>query len=427
MSSQPGQRTGLSDRDRAELRRFSLSTKPRPTHAELARWFRLRFGRPISQSIISRTLSDKFAHLDTLPQSSPSRFRARKRRWPELDAALSLWFREESNRGAQITYSLLSQKAGQLWEADPEHCAADRPSFSVGWVNQFLKRHGVRRDTAKAAPRALAVSHCPQGGSVVRRDWCPHDSLYDPVFPLPSILPDSSVFDSEDISSGKTTKEAFSFPLSCDHLLRLIHQNALRGFLSNKDLLRNVTTLFRSDECRTIIHPSSREICDGLTVIHPRTAEKVPVSLQPTALQKFHAHSSWLNMLPMPAFRDNLIKNDTNIDVWDLCRDLWGDLISYYDSPTPNPLEFPDSNRTCPSDISSNSAWSNAEDDDDDVTRNRRCLIVWGDPWDVFNWEVTPGFIKKWGWTLEGCEDLIQASNFWRASRDEEPLSFSTH
>jgi hypothetical protein len=35
---------------------------------------------------------------------------------------------------------------------------------------------------------------------------------------------------------------------------------------------------------------------------------------------------------------------------------------------------------------------------------------------------VTPGFVRKWGWVLEGFQDLMLASNQWRAARGEVPL-----
>ena len=49
-------------------------------------------------------------------------------------------------------------------------------------------------------------------------------------------------------------------------------------------------------------------------------------------------------------------------------------------------------------------------------------MIVWSEAWDPRSWEVTQGFVRKWGWLLGGCGDLIEASNWWRARRDEPPL-----
>lgn len=59
---------------------------------------------------------------------------------------------------------------------------------------------------------------------------------------------------------------------------------------------------------------------------------------------------------------------------------------------------------------------------DDEITGNRKGLIVWGECWDPEAYEITPGFLKKWSWLLKGCEDLIVSSNVWRAKRNEEPL-----
>jgi hypothetical protein len=49
-------------------------------------------------------------------------------------------------------------------------------------------------------------------------------------------------------------------------------------------------------------------------------------------------------------------------------------------------------------------------------------LVVWGDPSDPRNWEVQPGFVKKWGWVIRGCDEIIYSTNRWRAKRGEQPL-----
>jgi hypothetical protein len=50
-------------------------------------------------------------------------------------------------------------------------------------------------------------------------------------------------------------------------------------------------------------------------------------------------------------------------------------------------------------------------------------LIAWGDASNARNWEVTPAFLTKWGWLLSGCEEFLEATNYWRAKRSELPLS----
>ncbi|KAL5373001.1 hypothetical protein DPSP01_013066 [Paraphaeosphaeria sporulosa] len=51
-----------------------------------------------------------------------------------------------------------------------------------------------------------------------------------------------------------------------------------------------------------------------------------------------------------------------------------------------------------------------------------RGLLVWGDPWLVRSWEISPGFAKKWAFLLAGCGEMVSATNTWRESRGEEPL-----
>ncbi|KIM93321.1 hypothetical protein OIDMADRAFT_208106 [Oidiodendron maius Zn] len=102
-------------------------------------------------------------------------------------------------------------------------------------------------------------------------------------------------------------------------------------------------------------------------------------------------HLSWLDMFPSPRLRDNFIEYQEILDVWDLCYDLFGDLIGNYTHISP-------------------------------ASVIRCCLIVWGEPWNEENWEITPGFLRKWAWLLKGCETLIESSNRWRAKRGEAPL-----
>lgn len=73
-------------------------------------------------------------------------------------------------------------------------------------------------------------------------------------------------------------------------------------------------------------------------------------------------------------------------------------------------------------------------DDDDlcfdmaefDAPRDRESmsLIVWGEPWDPRGWEATVPFLRKWGWLLEGCTELLEGTNYWRTRRGERKLEF---
>ncbi|KAE8447094.1 hypothetical protein EG329_011078 [Mollisiaceae sp. DMI_Dod_QoI] len=205
-------------------------------------------------------------------------------------------------------------------------------------------------------------------------------------------------------------KETY-FPLSSDHLLRLIHFNVYRALVSNKLLLLNTTSLIRADE--GLVLPSHQNLCEGLSLVRTKQPEqKIPPNLYPTTKQMSIAHSSWLNMFPFPRVRDNLILSQKDFNHRDLCNDLFGELFFR------NIQSSSCANTTIAANGGVSDFW------DDDVAARRRGFIVWGEPWDVNSWEVTPGFLKEWPWVLEGCEEVIVASNRWRAQRDEPPLEY---
>ena len=119
-------------------------------------------------------------------------------------------------------------------------------------------------------------------------------------------------------------------------------------------------------------------------------------------------------MFPSPRLRDNIIEHQATLDIWDLCYDLYGDLICIY-------THVSAAANTSITSISS-SLDATTEGDLDAVSPERCCLIVWGEPWTENSWEITPGFLRKWAWLLNRCDTLIESSNRWRAKRDEEPL-----
>jgi hypothetical protein len=92
--------------------------------------------------------------------------------------------------------------------------------------------------------------------------------------------------------------------------------------------------------------------------------------------------------MPSGQFRDNLIvaTNDPSFDQDDLCVDLVAGLFEGYG--------------------------------DDEL----RCIVAWSDPWHPRGWEVTEGFLKKWGCLLRGCRDMLEHTNRWRSLRHEDAL-----
>ncbi|GFF30051.1 hypothetical protein IFM51744_01013 [Aspergillus udagawae] len=123
-------------------------------------------------------------------------------------------------------------------------------------------------------------------------------------------------------------------------------------------------------------------------------------------------HSNWIDMFPFPEIRDNLIRWEAYFDPLELLRDLVGEAVNDNQSLTHSPER-----------LGPNVGQTLIQGDyDDTVTSGRNGLIVWGEPHMKESWEVTPGFLKKWPWVVEGCEELVKFSNYWRAIRGEEPM-----
>jgi hypothetical protein len=120
-----------------------------------------------------------------------------------------------------------------------------------------------------------------------------------------------------------------------------------------------------------------------------KQAMSSPPALQPTILQRTVAHHPWIDLLPFPQLRDNvLMYMETGlVDDDDLCEDL---------------LLVDD-----PRDINS-----------------KPSIIVWGMPWDSKGWEVNPAFLRKWGFLLLGCKEIMEGTNYWREKRGEKRLVF---
>lgn len=114
--------------------------------------------------------------------------------------------------------------------------------------------------------------------------------------------------------------------------------------------------------------------------------ELLPTALQPTELQYATIHHPWIDLLPMPAMRENIFHRDPDsFDEEELCHAMRGQ------APVQNPG-----------------------------------LLVWRDPWDPTGWEVTEDFIASWPWVVSGCADLLRSTNAWRAQRGERPLFCSS-
>jgi hypothetical protein len=216
------------------------------------------------------------------------------------------------------------------------------------------------------------------------------------------------------VSSPQTLN--FNFPLPSDHLLHLIQYNVFRAFISIK---RTLNTVSSDPTTCPVFGP-----CLDDTMHYP-PSPSIPPSLVPTTLQLTRYHFPWINIIPFPRVRDNLIRREGHFDNWELWQDLVGDLMSSTTAPWQRgtPVSF---SAAIPGLEQPLMHLSDSYVDTDEITTGRNGLIIWGEPHDMQSWEVTPGFLAKWSWAVEGCDELVEISNRWRMRRGEEPIRLAT-
>lgn len=176
-------------------------------------------------------------------------------------------------------------------------------------------------------------------------------------------------------SSVKRSQFRIMFPLSPDHLITLLQYNALRGGMINSQLLYGPNA-DQESECSA----------ESVLLPPPPSLREIPWTLYPTHLQQTVAHEKWIDIVPHPVWRDNMIRASGSFDEDDLWSDCIGGLFE----------GFPGSEI------------------------EKRGVILWSPPWHPSGWEISEGFARKWGWTLKGCRDVVDASNKRRMERGEE-------
>lgn len=158
-----------------------------------------------------------------------------------------------------------------------------------------------------------------------------------------------------------------------DLLLSLVQFNVLRALWKNTMIL-GLTTSDMDDEALSRF---------SITGPHQSHVEPLPPGLHPTALQRAIPHHPWIDLLPLPEMRDNLLLAGDTYNDEQFCHDLSG----YQSSRT-----------------------------------GKTGFVCWGEPWDPSGWEVTEDFIKGWAWAVHNCYNLFVSTNNWRAKRGEKPL-----
>ncbi|KAH8124089.1 hypothetical protein LI328DRAFT_156572 [Trichoderma asperelloides] len=109
--------------------------------------------------------------------------------------------------------------------------------------------------------------------------------------------------------------------------------------------------------------------------IHIQPSVLTPPALTPTVLQESKPHLPYIDFLPFPHFRDNLLRAGDVVQ----SAEFWNDMIS------------------------------------------GKLKVRGKTPWDRRGWEMQEEFVHKWWWVI--ADDILEETNFWRVSRGEAPLS----
>ncbi|KAI1370134.1 hypothetical protein F4677DRAFT_451682 [Hypoxylon crocopeplum] len=253
-----------------------------------------------------------------------------------------------------------AKKRGECDKADNESPAADEqlvstradPTRLPGYAGWFLEVHGA--EATKAIIRAINLVNILDPNSernrlVMQRFEDFASRSYAIRVPELSILPSLSQY------------------------------NFVRALMANIDVL-GLSTEEMDDEAFSPFNA----VAGPVRVNSTRTSlSQLPAGLQPTELQCTALHHPWIDLLPVPAMRDNILRRELDSpDEEELCHAMRGL------TPDHNPG-----------------------------------MLVWRDPWDSTGWEVTEEFARSsWGWVIAGCRDLLRSTNNWRAQRGENPL-----
>ncbi|KAK6602627.1 hypothetical protein H4I95_06564 [Botrytis cinerea] len=170
---------------------------------------------------------------------------------------------------------------------------------------------------------------------------------------------------------------------SSDNAMALIQFNTTRAFVANAQTLGLTTSSMARTACsRFFVNPTAGHTSFTLDLT------SLPVSLHPTPLQREIPHHPWIDLLPIPQLRDNLLRRNNQFDEVELCQEMRGVKSA--------------------------------------KLGRKNGIIVWRDPWDESGWELTETFARKWAWVVRGCEGLFRSTDYWRSLREERPLFLMT-
>jgi hypothetical protein len=183
----------------------------------------------------------------------------------------------------------------------------------------------------------------------------------------------------------KALEDYASFYYQPSDLYVVIQLNVLNAIAENANLIGFPKENLCRDDYTSPFHHIGPHPSQAPMPLH-----SCPANLQPTYLQRTITHHPWIDLFPYPNFRDNILHGiDAGLfEEDDLCYDILGG--------------------------------------DGAKLGERPALLVWTKAWDPRGWELSTAFLRKWGMLVEGCPDLLEATNYWRNKRGQEsiPMGF---
>jgi hypothetical protein len=158
-----------------------------------------------------------------------------------------------------------------------------------------------------------------------------------------------------------------------DLLLTLIKFNVFRALMANDNTLGFVNQWLQCEAISPFFRSPSKT---------QAAVQTCPANLRPTNLQLTVEHHPWIDLLPDPRMRNNILLLGDDYDDGPLCHDVV----------------------------------------DNRHGKQSESLIVWGDPCNPDSWEIGEDFYKKWPSVVQGCHRLFKATNDWRVRRGERKL-----
>ncbi|KAL5332902.1 hypothetical protein BJX70DRAFT_392597 [Aspergillus crustosus] len=362
---------------------------------------------------------------------------------------IGLSLTEEKKKQRKRVQNRINQRARRerIQKANPE---CEELSTGAGAGGSRVKRRPYQVERWRVGELEFLAASTPSFAETTEAEASQENPISDPATTT-SVSASASTVLIPPMTPVSLAECFLVLPLSPDHtLLHLIHYNVSRGLRRNKEALYRFTSHYMpshgldhalspspSPSPNPNPNPNSSPIPNS-TPIHPDIlfygsslissflgAGILPTTLAPTESQMSRLHATWINLLPFPRMRENMITREKEFDHAEFVGDIIGtragvDTRRLFSRP--------------PTAIASTGAGavggSNGgvtqmviiQGDDDEITSDRNGLILWDEPHRVESWEATPGFLRKWMWTLEGCEELIESSNRWRRVRGEDPI-----